>query len=1086
MRRISLALALMGAVAVTGCSSGGNSTPTSSGVQHGTQGKNFYVNLFTPPMGGFIASSDGSINCGASAKSIATSGGVSVYSYTNYAKDAFSAGVPAAVTDACGQKQFNWYTDATKTTLTTVTLTVAAAPGNSFVGWAGDCTGSAPTCTLTAGPDASVVAIFGAPGSSGHPNFMDGKVHGAAYLGATLTCSNCHGANLQGAGIAPACNSCHGMPHFGSQFSAAAVKDCNWGSETCGGFPKNHPAAYYADASAPAGTPNCFGCHSGKNFMGAVTMGLAPGNGLVTPACFSCHASFNHNSYTHPAAYEGEFFSGGRTGYTPNFIGTFSLTVGTGTTMAGTYNVPGITGALPVYGSYKAGAETWEPNCVGCHGTADTRGAAPAGIPLEGFANGAPSCAECHYAPPQPEVLATAVFSGGVTTYLSNHFSAGKEAWALYSFSQACERCHTADGFRDYVGADGSAANNLAGTFNMDATGPAGTQGMTGGGYAPGPLQCSVCHNAVTDPSRDLLHGVHVTGLTSIRFPSLMTVTGVDKGRALCGTCHQARVSTANITNVIAAKPIDPTALGQTYVSVTVNSAGAAAAAGSLTTVNFGNVNKNTVPAPVQKTVVPGLGYTAIFNGSVTSGLNGKTCTVAGVTISESSAATAYSSFTCAAALPVAPQFAPVPCVLASGTTTTCMTTPGGATKVTAPGAGYAMTGDSVILYPTATGGSTTTLVDANRDPALDTNTLMPTSWTAGKWTAKAFYVYFHTGLNAGKFAKITANDSTSLTFAAQTAAVAAGDFYEIVAEDASTVDAVTLATADGNSYASSIGLQNPHYLGAAATEYGALAAGWYQFPNAPAVYRGSSSHTRQTVTVADAGGATYIVAAATCADCHDAHTLEIKETSCFGCHGMNYSTVSTGTGGTTSTMFANKTKGDFDNSGTDIGVRAEIESLKATLWQKILAYSVAKASVGSSETVVGAATSTAGFYSSGAPICFDNVNNAYWFIGSSQDLTPDADGACYDGTGAATACCKSGIGWGASLNSAAAASGKHNMVQTGLSPRLLRATYNYKFAMKDPGAWAHNGRYTAQVLIDTINDLNVGLGLPATFGKRP
>jgi hypothetical protein len=40
-------------------------------------------------------------------------------------------------------------------------------------------------------------------------------------------------------------------------------------------------------------------------------------------------------------------------------------------------------------------------------------------------------------------------------------------------------------------------------------------------------------------------------------------------------------------------------------------------------------------------------------------------------------------------------------------------------------------------------------------------------------------------------------------------------------------------------------------------------------------------------------------------------------------------------------------------------------------------------------------------------------------------------------------------------------------------TPRLLRAAYNYQYAMKDPGAYAHNPTYILQVLYDSIE--NVG-----------
>jgi hypothetical protein len=38
-------------------------------------------------------------------------------------------------------------------------------------------------------------------------------------------------------------------------------------------------------------------------------------------------------------------------------------------------------------------------------------------------------------------------------------------------------------------------------------------------------------------------------------------------------------------------------------------------------------------------------------------------------------------------------------------------------------------------------------------------------------------------------------------------------------------------------------------------------------------------------------------------------------------------------------------------------------------------------------------------------------------------------------------------------------------------TPRLLKAAYNYQYAQKDPGAFAHNPAYVLQVLYDSIED---------------
>jgi hypothetical protein len=40
-------------------------------------------------------------------------------------------------------------------------------------------------------------------------------------------------------------------------------------------------------------------------------------------------------------------------------------------------------------------------------------------------------------------------------------------------------------------------------------------------------------------------------------------------------------------------------------------------------------------------------------------------------------------------------------------------------------------------------------------------------------------------------------------------------------------------------------------------------------------------------------------------------------------------------------------------------------------------------------------------------------------------------------------------------------------------TPRLLVAAYNYQYFQKDPGAFAHNGKYVIQVLYDTIEFIN-------------
>jgi hypothetical protein len=44
-------------------------------------------------------------------------------------------------------------------------------------------------------------------------------------------------------------------------------------------------------------------------------------------------------------------------------------------------------------------------------------------------------------------------------------------------------------------------------------------------------------------------------------------------------------------------------------------------------------------------------------------------------------------------------------------------------------------------------------------------------------------------------------------------------------------------------------------------------------------------------------------------------------------------------------------------------------------------------------------------------------------------------------------------------------------------TPRMLQAAYNYQYATKDPGAFAHNGKYILQVLYDSIENLGGDTG---------
>jgi hypothetical protein len=53
-------------------------------------------------------------------------------------------------------------------------------------------------------------------------------------------------------------------------------------------------------------------------------------------------------------------------------------------------------------------------------------------------------------------------------------------------------------------------------------------------------------------------------------------------------------------------------------------------------------------------------------------------------------------------------------------------------------------------------------------------------------------------------------------------------------------------------------------------------------------------------------------------------------------------------------------------------------------------------------------------------------------------------------------------------------------------TPRLLRAAYNYQYVAKDPGAFAHNGKYVVQILYDALSDLGSVVAVDMTGMVRP
>lgn len=155
-------------------------------------------------------------------------------------------------------------------------------------------------------------------------------------------------------------------------------------------------------------------------------------------------------------------------------------------------------GSLVTFETLKTiGSPPVDAFCGSCH---DADGAAGATNPMDPFGSG--------HAP--ADVYAEYIGSGHADT-----------AGQAFTYSSAtgvnCAKCHTQNGFLDFLGADGTASGTVESAAQLGTT-----------------VSCTTCHNAVTPT------------LTSVTFPSGVQVTGLGP-EALCMQCHQGRSSTVNV-----------------------------------------------------------------------------------------------------------------------------------------------------------------------------------------------------------------------------------------------------------------------------------------------------------------------------------------------------------------------------------------------------------------------------------------------------------------------------------------------------------------------------------------------------------
>ncbi len=145
-----------------------------------------------------------------------------------------------------------------------------------------------------------------------------------------------------------------------------------------------------------------------------------------------------------------------------------------------------------------------------------------------------------------------------------------------------------------------------------------------------------------------------------------------------------------------------------------------------------------------------------------------------------------------------------------------------------------------------------------------------------------------------------------------------------------------------------------------------------------------------------------------TCIECHNTHALTVEVEACADCH------EGVVTQDDLVNIRVNEVDYDGDGDATE-GIGNEIATMAEVLYAALQAY----------------AANTDGV----DPIVYDSHAYPYFFNDTDGDGAPNDRYATW-------------------------------------TPALLRAAYNYQYAQKDPGAFAHNGVYVIQVLYDSINSL--------------
>ena len=156
--------------------------------------------------------------------------------------------------------------------------------------------------------------------------------------------------------------------------------------------------------------------------------------------------------------------------------------------------------------------------------------------------------------------------------------------------------------------------------------------------------------------------------------------------------------------------------------------------------------------------------------------------------------------------------------------------------------------------------------------------------------------------------------------------------------------------------------------------------------------------------------------------DYHNPHTLELKLDKCAACHAV--ASVED-----VRNIRMNGSLVDYDGDGDiEEGMYYELEGVREKLFAGMQAYA--------SEI-------------SGVALVYDTATYPYFFIDTNANGALDEGEAAFENA------------------------------YNGWTGHLAKAAYNYQTSLKDPGAYAHGGKYIIELMYDSLSDLNSALTAP-------